>query len=521
MQKNLFRKEDSQHIKGRGIPEEKILAQIEMFRRGIPCINLKRPCTIEDGIIRIEEHEFDELIKQHAEAATNGRITKFVPASGAATRMFRNLQALASKDGELTGESLTIQADNGDAAAVFGVKFFDNLQKFAFYERLKSIMSQQGINVDEILAKGEYKAILEYLLSAKGLNYGGLPKGLIPFHKYENHSRTPFEEHIVEAIAYAQDSDKTARIHFTVSEKHLSSIRDHIENISAPYEMDGIALDITYSIQKPSTDTIAVDLNNEPFRDEDGKLLFRPGGHGALLENLNDLEGDIVFIKNIDNVVPDSLKADTYLYKKILCGYLLGLQNNVFNYLKRLKGRDIDEGLIREIFTFAREKLSVTSPGDWESYSSAEKTDFLCSKLNRPLRVCGMVENVAEPGGGPFWVSHGDGSISLQIVESSQVDLKSENQRQIWNSATHFNPVDLVCGVRDYRGQFFNLMNFMDPEAGFIAVKSKYGRELKALELPGLWNGSMAWWNTAFIEVPITTFNPVKTVNDLLRETHR
>jgi len=270
-----------------------------------------------------------------------------------------------------------------------------------------------------------------------------------------------------------------------------------------------------------STDTIAVDMDNKPFRNGEGRLLFRPGGHGALLENINELEGDIVFIKNIDNVVPDRLKQETFHYKRALGGYLLELQNKIFGYLNRLSKSDVDEKGLKEIFEFVRGQLAIIPPEGMDGCSKAEKRDFLVSKLDRPLRVCGMVRNVSEPGGGPFWVEHEDKTLSRQIVESSQVDMKSSEQRRIWESSTHFNPVDLVCGVRDYLGRPFGLMDFRDPNTGFISIKSKEGRELKALELPGLWNGAMANWNTLFVEVPLVTFNPVKTILDLLRKEHQ
>ncbi len=377
------------------------------------------------------------------------------------------------------------------------------------------------MDIESLLSRGQYKNILEYILTAKGLDYADLPKGLIKFHRYPDHSRTPFEEHLVEAAAYVKDRNGVARIHFTISPEHEGAIKNHIERVRDRYEKSGVKYEITFSYQKPSTDTVAVDLENRPFRDAEGKLVFRPGGHGALLENLYELEGDIIFIKNIDNVVPDRLKGETYLYKRVLGGLLVELQKQIFQYLDRISKGDLNEPLIEEIIGFASDRLYIVLPKRIGQGTKEEKADFLFSRLNRPLRVCGIVKNQGEPGGGPFWVEHADGTSSMQIVESSQVNMKSAGQKEIWESSTHFNPVDLVCGVRDYLGKAFNLMNFTDPETGFISTKSYEGRELKALELPGLWNGGMANWNTVFVEVPIITFNPVKTVFDLLRKEHQ
>jgi hypothetical protein len=338
---------------------------------------------------------------------------------------------------------------------------------------------------------------------------------------YDEHFRTPVEEHLEEAALYVRDSDGRAVIHFTVSPEHMAGIREHVDHALGRYKESGIRHDVSYSLQKPSTDTIAVDMEGAPFREKGGEILFRPGGHGALLENLNDLQGDIIFIKNIDNVVPDRLKKETTAYKKALGGYLIGLQDRVFEYLGQLSGPPPGQGILKQMLRFAEEELYRIPPGGGAGLSAQEMISFLISAMNRPLRVCGVVRNAGEPGGGPFWVEHQDGTQSLQIVESSQVDMESSDQKAIWESSTHFNPVDLVCGVRDYRGRPFDLRDYVDPLTGFISIKSKDGKELKALELPGLWNGSMAFWNTVFVEVPSITFNPVKTVMDLLRKEHQ
>lgn len=520
MNKNFFTSEDLRQIKEKGITPEKVLSQIEVFRRGIPYINLKRPCTIGDGIVRIGNEKFNDLIILHKNAASHGRIAKFVPASGASSRMFKQLLALNSMSDEVSIESLSLRAQTGDKTAGFGLRFFQELGKFAFYDELKSTMSTQGLNIESLPSRGDLKPILKYLLTSKGMNFSNLPKGLITFHRYEDHNRTPFEEHMVEGMALAQGMDNTVRIHFTVSNEHFQAFQLRLEGIRKKYEKDGITFDISFSTQNESTDTIAVDMNDQPFRDMDGRLLFRPGGHGALIENLNDLHGDIIFIKNIDNVVPDRMKADTHLYMKVLCGWLVMLQNTMFHFLKLLEKKDISNEMVDEAMNFAAANLSIIAPKDFNEYPHDEKLRFLFTKLNRPLRICGMVRNIGEPGGGPFWVENDD-SLSLQIVEAAQVNGESPEQMRIWKSATHFNPVLLVCGLRDYRGQPFNLHNFINHDTGFISMKSKDGRELKALELPGLWNGSMAFGNTVFVETPISTFNPVKTVNDLLKKEHQ
>ena len=514
-------KEDLDQIKKPGITTEQVNAQIEMFKRGFPFSKLNRPATVGDGIIVLQETELERLGDVYLQAALSGRTMKFVPASGAASRMFKLLLSFNNRYEQIDEKHIRAEAEKDDADHKTFLQFIRGIKSFAFYDDLKTAMSGDDLETETLLSEGQYKGILEYLFTSKGLNLSNLPKGLIKFHQYPDQSRTPFEEHMVEAAAYTQDREKNVRIHFTVSPEHEEPIQAHIMNIRDRYEKSGIRYDLSFSVQKTSTDTIAVDMENNPFRDRDGRLLFRPGGHGALLENLNDLKGDIIFIKNIDNVVPDRIKQATYVYKKALGGYLIELQNEIFEYLRRLSSKDMDEPLINQALDFARHKLAIIPSEGVEKGPKDEKIDFLISRLNRPLRVCGMVKNEGEPGGGPFWVEHGDGTTSLQIVESSQVDMKSAEQKGIWESSTHFNPVDLVCGVRDYLGRPFNLMNYTDPDTGFISIKSKEGRELKALELPGLWNGSMANWNTVFIEVPIITFNPVKTVMDLLREEHQ
>ncbi|RLB32514.1 MAG: DUF4301 domain-containing protein [Deltaproteobacteria bacterium] len=518
---SIFSHDDIRQIKERGLTVEKVMEQLEVFKKGFPYARLNRPCTVGDGIHVLEESDLKRLTEIHENSTLSGRAMKFVPASGAATRMFKLLTAFNNRYNSTDEAMFTPEAleKDSDTRAVF--TFLKGLKRLAFYQDLKNVMARDGLDPDTLLSKGIYKPVLDYLLTPAGLNLAHLPKGLIKFHTYPGHSRTPFEEHLVEAAGYVRDAENRARVHFTVSAEHEAAIREHIEEaVHSPY-LPGVRYEVSFSNQSPSTDTIAVDMDNKPFRNRDGRLVFRPGGHGALLQNLNDLRGDIIFIKNIDNVVPDRLKADTYAYKKALGGFLVELQARIFSYVEKLSKRDLWGSELEQVLEFLCKKLFTVLPQDVGNLSREEKIRFALSKLNRPLRVCGVVRNVGEPGGGPFWVEHSNGGLSLQIVESAQVDMSSSKQRKIWESATHFNPVDIVCGVRDYRGRQFHLPDFVDPDTGFISIKSKDGKELKALELPGLWNGSMAKWNTVFVEVPISTFNPVKTVFDLLRKEHQ
>lgn len=504
----ILNAQDREQLRTRGMTVEQLSSQIELFKRGIPPVQLLRPCTVNDGITRLAESELERLIDVYSRTASAGRAMKFVPASGAASRMFQMLHAFnAPEEREIPEEAWQT--------------FRTRLRDFAFYDDLRTVMAKDGLDVEALISRGDYQRVVEYILTPKGLDYGRLPKGLIQFHRYPDHARTPFEEHLVEAVAYTLDSKRCARVHFTVSPEYEELIEAHTERARRGYLRSGITLDVSFSTQKPSTDTVAVDENNVPCRDQQGALVFRPGGHGALLENLNDLQGDIIFIKNIDNVVPERLTGIVFRYKKALGGYLVELQKEIFGYLEALSyGRD-DEGLLARGFQFLQEKLSVDIPATVRQAPKPARSRFLVERLHRPLRVCGVVQNQGEPGGGPFWVAHPEHGPSLQIVESAQVDMASPLQRAVWEAATHFNPVDLVCGVRDFRGRPFALPTFVDPSAGLITVKSKDGKQIKALELPGLWNGAMAHWNTVFVEVPLATFNPVKTVLDLLRREHQ
>jgi hypothetical protein len=513
-----FTDRDLKQIEEMGLTPEKVLSQIESLKKGFPYAKLNRPCTVGDGIHVLSRPDLSRYSEIYSEAALAGRAMKFVPASGAASRMFKALLAVNALHERITDQEISREKDSDHRAAQ---EFIRGLRRFAFYEDLQSAMARNHLGLEVLLERRKYKPILESLLTAKGLDLANVPKGLIKFHSYSGHSRTAFEEHLVEGAAYTQDRNGCVRIHFTVSPEHEVSVLQHIQSARALYEKDGMTFLVEFSSQKPSTDTIAVDMDNRPFRDRDGALVFRPGGHGSLLENLCDLSGDIVFIKNIDNVLPDRLKEKTVTYKKALGGLLIALQKRIFSYVENLMSGDADRTLLTEIAEFMKDRLFIMIPDRLERHPREKQIHYLLSRLNRPLRVCGMVKNQGEPGGGPFWVEQPDGTCSLQIVESSQVDMGSFQQKKILGSSTHFNPVDLVCAVRDYRGQPFDLMRFVDPDTGFISLKSKDGKDLKALEHPGLWNGAMAGWTTIFLEVPLATFSPVKTLLDLLRNEHQ
>ena len=491
-----FTKEELNQIQNHGSSLDKVNEQITRFQHGFPFINLDRAATVGDGILRIDELKSSEYANIYDQAKTQLDIVKFVPASGAASRMFKDLFAyLESENSEPNKAAQT---------------FLDNLDNFAFANQLKvkngSVENSHG------------KAIVNTLLSKEGLNYGKLPKGLLQFHKYDESTRTPMEEHLVEGAAYACGLGNNVNLHFTVSPEHASLFTKLAEKIQPLLENEyGVKFKVSYSQQAPGTDTIAVDLNNQPFQEEDGSILFRPAGHGALLQNLNQIDADIVFLKNIDNVVPDRIKGGGTISKKALAGILLEYQAKIFEALDQL----VEDDKIEEAELLLTQELNIELPPTYISWDPFVKIDYLESKLNRPIRVCGMVVNTGEPGGGPFYCKDQDGGSSLQIVESAQINSKDDSQQQIVAQATHFNPVDVVCGLKDMNGQKFDLSLHIDSDTGLISNKSKNGRELKAQELPGLWNGSMADWNTIFVEVPAITFNPVKTVLDLLRPEHQ
>ncbi|NPA67525.1 MAG: DUF4301 family protein [Chlorobi bacterium] len=497
----MFDKKDLKLLKKKGISVETAKEQLERFKTGFPYVNIVAPASPGNGIVNLSEKSVIKFGLSYDEFSGNIKTVKFVPASGAATRMFKDLLEFKND------KTADIKADHYRPVRVF----FDNIKEFAFFDDLKRSCSQ-GVDFER-----DHKLVLTCLLDKRSMNYGNLPKGLIKFHKYDKEQRTAFAEHLSEGALYAA-SGSNAYLHFTVPDAYVKKFEKHFKKIKSEYEKRyGLKFYVDFSVQKPSTDTIAVDMQNRPFRDDKGRILFRPGGHGALIENLNDIDADIIFVKNIDNVVPDRLKEDTVRYKKALAGMLKELQDKIFEYIKKLEDGE-DKDLIAEVVSFTETRLFQKHDNGFDKKSPNEKRLYLISKLNRPLRVCGMVKNEGEPGGGPFFVKDKNGFVSLQIVESAQIN---PEQRDIMKKSTHFNPVDLVLGVKDYRGNKFDLTKYVDAEAGFITEKSKDGKPLKALELPGLWNGGMAYWNTVFAEVPVSTFNPVKTVNDLLRESHK
>lgn len=495
-------------LEEKGIAPEDFQKQLDSFKKGFPYLELSAAASVQKGMMVVEPTlEQQYLDAWDAYKTASKTIVKFVPASGAASRMFKDLF-----------EFLTAPYDV--PTSNFEKTFFEGLTKFAFYEDLnKACLKNENKDIKSLLSEGEYKPVVRNLLSADGLNYGSLPKGLLKFHRYDGFSRTPVEEHLQEGYLYAKSSEDEVNIHFTVSPEHRALFDDLISKKKESFEKElSVTYNIGFSEQKSSTDTIAVDANNEPFR-ENGKLLFRPGGHGALIENLNELDADIVFIKNIDNTVPDKNKETETRYKKLLAGVLVITQKKIFDYLKLIDCGKYSHDELLEILHFLQNTLNVKNP-DTKLLEDAELVLYLKRKLDRPCRVCGMVRNIGEPGGGPFLAVNSDGTISPQILESSQIDMSDPVKKEMFGKGTHFNPVDIVCGIKDYRGYHYNLKDYVDYNTGFISIKSKNGQELKALELPGLWNGAMSDWNTIFVEVPIDTFNPVKTVNDLLRIQH-
>lgn len=501
--------EDLKQIAVKGITEEQVLTQLDEFKKGFPFLKLEAAAGIGHGVVAPDDNERAAYIaKWEAYKAEGKKIVKFVPASGAASRMFKDMFAFLGADYDVP------QTD-------FEKKFFDNIEKFAFYDELNAAcVKNEGKDIAALIAAGNYKAVVANMLEAKGLNYGQLPKGLLLFHRYADSVRTPLEEHLVEGALYASSAGE-ANVHFTVSHEHKELFEKKVAEKKDVYvNKYGIKYNISFSEQKPSTDTIAANPDNTPFRNADGSLLFRPGGHGALIQNLNDIDADVIFVKNIDNVVPDRLKDDTVTYKQLIAGILVSLQQRVFDYLRLLDSGEYSHSQLEEIIRFVQNDLCCRK-SDIKNLEDADLVIYLRSKLNRPIRVCGVVKNVGEPGGGPFLTYNQDGTVSLQILESSQIDKSNTEYMKMFTEGTHFNPVDLVCAVKNYKGEPFNLPDYVDKTTGFISSKSKNGKELKALELPGLWNGAMSNWNTVFVEVPLSTFNPVKTVNDLLREQHQ
>lgn len=492
-----FSEKDYAFITSRGSVIADVQKQFSYFISGFDFVNLDRIATIDDGIKKMNKEEIAHYIDIYRLHSPQKKIVKFVPASGAASRMFKELFSfLDDTDGTLP-EKISL--------------FLRNLEQFAFFDDLKSSYEKNGKSLKSDLIHGKGREVIDFLLNEQGLNYGNLPKALLQFHQYSNGSRTSLEEQLVEAANYAVCRDNVCYVHFTCSPQHLVLFKDKVAKVKKLYEERyGVKFMVDFSSQDMATDTLSASLDNTPFRDDNGNLLFRPAGHGALINNVNAIDADIVFIKNIDNVISEPNLNDTVIYKMVLAGYLLELQTKIFDYQKCCASGNVDSKLMEEMILFVKDELSVTFETDTPSVEEIYK------KLHRPIRICGMVKNEGAPGGGPFWVLDDKGMTSCQIVESSQIDMKNDHQKEIFEKSTHFNPVDLVCGVKDYKGVSYNLNDFVDHRTGFISEKSYSGKILKAMELPGLWNGSMANWITLFVEVPITTFNPAKTVFDLL-----
>lgn len=500
---------DLEQIQDHQLSERQVLYQLEQLKTGFPFLRLKAAASVGQGIQQLTTEEELRYMKTWDDYLQKGhQVVKFVPASGAASRMFKNLFAF-------------LDADYQAPTTAYEKAFFEHIDAFAFYDALcNQCKTKWGKDIQALMKEKHYKEIVACLLGTDGLNYGQLPKGLLLFHHDGQGARTPVEEHLVEAALYAK-ADGASNVHFTVSHEHLALFQQRVNEVMARYaEQFDIRYRVTFSEQKPSTDTIASNPDGTPFRNEDGSLLFRPGGHGALIENLNDIKADVVFIKNIDNVAPDRLKGDVVKYKKVLAGMLVSFQRQAFDYLNILDSGAYNHDMLEEIIRFVQQGLCCRKE-NIKHLEDAQLVIYLRKKLNRPMRVCGMVKNVGEPGGGPFWAYNQDGTVSLQILESSQIDKRNPDYLRMFHEGTHFNPVDLVCAVRDYKGNAFHLPDYVDAQTGFISSKSKNGRELNALELPGLWNGAMSDWNTIFVEVPLSTFSPVKEVNDLLRPVHQ
>lgn len=499
-----FSIKDHQQLQALGISPDLAQDQVNRFKMGFQSTKVVAACSVGSGIRKLSDSELDDYVNLYLNEGVNYEVVKFVPASGAATRMFEAL------------------FNDEEKNRVARKQVLDNLSRFAFYDALKAFAKKHKIDIEELVLSNPQQ-LFDIIVNDEGLGYGKFPKGLVPFHIADGKVRTAFEEHLVEASSYGLDAEGFAKVHFTVQENWLPIVRKFLrkaaENISV---FDAEGFELSYSVQSPATDTIAVAINNEPARDENDNLLFRPAGHGALLTNLNQIDADIIFVKNVDNVVSDRHIYHTRLYKSAMGGLAIELMNKIYKFCKRIDQGRVPVGIRNEMKDFCQNELLIEVPKVLlDRYHKRDLMEWYYHQFNRPLRICGMVVNEGEPGGGPFWVEDADGRKSLQIVEKAQIDLQNPEQKSILESSTHFNPVDLVCVIKNYEGDFYDLSTFVDPETGFISQKSYNGKPIKAMELPGLWNGSMALWNTIFVEVPATTFSPVKTINDLLKPLHQ
>jgi nicotinamide riboside kinase len=514
---NGFNSYDFIQFQQRNLELERVKNQILFLTEGIAKVDLDRMAKIGDGISALSEQEAIYYANFFEDKKSQLRLKKFVPASGAATRMFKFLSDFLH-DFKLGEESINAYINRKKAK---NLSFFlIGIEKFPFYQTVINRVREIFQEYDTWGYDSKMFAFIKIMLSKNEFDFANKPKGVLPFHHYKTHCASAIEEHLKEAVSYANSNQKTL-IHFTVSKEHQADFELIVNQVKPALEAEHeTEITVNYSYQSESTDSVALHLDNTLFRDENNLLLFRPGGHGALIENLNRLNADIIFIKNIDNVIQNHLDQIS-LYKKALAGILLDKQQQIFNFLRLLESKEVNKEIIEEIVFFIQTKLHFEVVDDLSKYTKESKIDYLINYLNRPIRVCGMVKNEGEPGGGPFWVRDKKGLVFLQIVEASQIDENDANQMKILESATYFNPVDLVCGIKNYKGVNFDLIEFVDPSSGFIVHKNKGGKELKAYELPGLWNGAMAKWLSVFVEVPLITFNPVKTVNDLLKSAHQ
>ncbi len=493
----ILTQQDDVQLKELGITMADLFGQIELFTKGIQPLKLERPCTSGDGILRLNGSDYHRLSELFDKQKQGLSIHGVVPASGAASRMFKHLHNYSpDTENELTEE------------------FILHFNRFPFIKELSKVMEEKGVSLERAITEDNWEEIFDFILTSKGLNYDDQLKGMVLFHLYQDSIRTAFEEHLHEFIKYGKQSDGKSKLHFTLAPQHIETVSKFMEQKINEFQYEEIEL--SYSVQDPKTDTIALNKENNPIRDGQGRLIFRPGGHGALIFNLQKIDSDIVFIKNIDNVTTESQAADTVYFKKVLGGLLLEIKNQTHQFLNELdKG---NEAILDDVLEFIHQWFQ---PGLLLNQSKEELVQYAKLRLDRPIRVCGMVRNEGEPGGGPYWVKMSGGYISKQIVEKSQLETDNLQQLKIFKTATHFNPVDIVCSTKDRQGKTYNLQNFVDYSTGFVSEKFQHGHVIKALELPGLWNGAMALWNTIFVEVPISTFNPVKTVNDLLRPGHQ
>jgi nicotinamide riboside kinase len=508
---------DFVQIYERGISLDNFKEQLYIFKNDISKMILVKPATLFNGILKLSDIDFQQKASFFDSHKSDLKLMKFVPASGAASRMFKFLRDFLDEY-DILNESINAyinrKKDNELAIFIVGV------DKFPFFETIDSKLKEELVDFDLLDRDSKNYYFIKLLMSSDYFDFANKPKGTLPFHKYFANIATPIEEHLYEC-GYYSSSNGNSHLHFTVSQEHQGQFENISSSVKSKVEREtDTVINVGYSYQNKRTDTVAVDALNSPFREKNGELLFRPGGHGALIENLNDLDADIVFIKNIDNVIFQNNETIA-LYKKALAGILIELQQQVFSYLRRIEANSIEEEQIEEITNFLEGKLNVGNENVFNELSFENKLNAIKEKLNRPIRVCGMVKNEGEPGGGPFWVRNESDTISLQIVESSQVDLNNESQVGIMSASTHFNPVDLVCGIKSYKNEKFNLTQFVDQNSGFIVERNRTGERIRTYELPGLWNGAMAKWLTVFVEVPLITFNPVKTVNDLLKTAHQ